>query len=340
MPNDEEQMAADQGLDVSGGTAGGAAAQEGSDQGVGVSGSEGPTSLDQAFRMLNQGNQGGAESAVESSGQDSQQQPASEQADDGGSGGSATASGGTAEQPAQVPQNQQSASAAAQQRQQQQQAAVTSQTMKKTLQQQAIQMAVDEAREHNVKLLTLNDLYQRDENTGQVTFINPDDERRPFSSRIEAQQFVDSFNRSVNDEIGAYARELYDQLLDAQSDVFDIVDFAQTYNSMSPQEQQTFEALLAPYEQKNELGQIVFPGADFEMLHRQALNLVAMSNASRAQQRTQQQRQQQQVPAQHRPATDMKSSGGTASAEQKPPRNLGEALRRVNEEKRSQKGSK
>lgn len=338
MANEQQEpLAPDQGLDVSqGGATTSDGAPQGSDQGVSVSSPQQPANLDEAFRMLRQSDGGGAESQVS--------EPEESVADGNGNGDNATSGGSPATQPGDAGNNgsvngtQGQGAAGYTASTSNQQPPVTVNSIRTVLQDQAIRMTQAEFEKQGAKPISINDLYQRDERTGRVTFTNPDDPDRPFASRADAQDFVNAWNQQIDDEKRAYAREVYKQLQDQQADVIKLIEFSDTYRQMSPQVQRTFEALLQPYQTTNAQGQIVFPGADFRRLHQQALNLVQLDAA-----RGQQASQPQQPPAQnqhHTPAIDIKSGSSSSKKDQAPPTTLAEAMRRVSEEKRRMREKK
>lgn len=349
--DDQEAMAPNQGVASQEGTGvlpEGSPALEGngSDEtgaGVSVSDTQNPASLDEAFRMLRQGDGAGASQDV--------QEPGTEGNAGSGAGEDANAGGSTAPQqepqeavsPGQgaAPQGQPSQGGAGQAPVQQQQPTVSANDIRVILQNQAVNMTRKEFSDRDIRHITINDLYKNDEQTGRVTFINPDDPNRPFSSRMEAQDFVNAWNQQIDDEMRAYATEVYKQLQDDEADVIRLVEFNPTYQAMPPVVQQTFEALLQPYQTTNSQGQIVFPGADFNRLHQQAINIVQL-NAARGRQAQQSQAPQAQSQP-HTPAVDLKSGSSGAKKNDRPPRTLGEAMQRVNEEKkalRQKKGKK
>ena len=318
----QESMAPDQGLDVPAGN--GAAADGGvqdSSQGVPVSNTGNPSSLDEAFRMLRSDNGAGTDSDVSESGTEDNIEDGSRSNED--AGGSAapepTTAGDQGNQPATQNQSQPGRPA-------QQAPAVDANSIRVILQNEAVKMTRSEFDKQGAKPITINDLYQRDEQTGRVSFT---------------QDFVNAWNQQINDEMRSYANEVYRQLEQEQADVIRLVEFNDTYQKMPPVVQQTFEALLQPYQTTNAQGQIVFPGADFNRLHQQAINIVQL-NAARGQQV--QQQAQAQAPSQpHAPAVDLKSGSSSTKKDQRPPRTLGEAMQRVNEEKkaaRQKKGKK
>ena len=120
------------------------------------------------------------------------------------------------------------------------------QTIAKSVTQQAAMAANEKFKELGIEQVTINHLYQRDDR-GRVTFQNPDDPDRPFTSRAEAQQWVDAYNSQVKQQWTQYAREMQQQFVNDTLPAVRLMQFAPVYDSMDAMHQQVFDQLIEPY---------------------------------------------------------------------------------------------
>ena len=77
----------------------------------------------------------------------------------------------------------------------------------------------------------MNDLYERTSD-GRVIYHNPDDPNRPFSSRMEAQSWIDSFNGQVRNELKRRALEIRNEDAGSILPSLRLMDFAPSYDAM------------------------------------------------------------------------------------------------------------
>lgn len=208
------------------------------------------------------------------------------------------------------------------------------------LQQQAQALTASQMKEHGYRTIDLSELYEQDERTGRVTFRNPDDPERPFASRVEAQQFVDTFNSQIEREIQRRNVDNFQDLVQENQDVINLIAFNPTYEAMDETVRMYFEALIEPYQQTRPDGTIVFPGVDFQQMARQAQNIALLNARAQGQQQAQKQAQAAPASAQSKgPALDLKGTGST-KADNPEPRNIGEALKMINEKRAADRKSK
>ena len=120
-------------------------------------------------------------------------------------------------------------------------------TIAKSVTQQAAIAANEKFKDLGIEQVTINHLYQRDDR-GRVTFQNPDDPDRPFTSRAEAQQWVDAYNSQVKQQWTQYAREMQRQFANDTLPAVRLMQFAPVYDSMDAMHKQVFEQLVEPYE--------------------------------------------------------------------------------------------
>lgn len=273
------------------------------------------------------------------------QQPASGEANDTGStgsiGGYSVGSGDSNEgssEPAGVPEQTPQPTA------QQVDVKAAKTNFLKQIQQQAVKEITDEFKEKGIKKYNIGMLYQRDENTGAVTFVNPDDERRPFQSRHEAQQWVDSINTEIDNEYRRMAMERQGKLIEENQPRLAFIDFIPTYNTLNQSEKAIFEQLVQPYAiQQN--GQVLGFNCNLNTAYQQAKTIVASfaQQPSANQQTAQPAAKSQSKPSQ--PGTTPALDANTNSAGQDPavdqaPKNLNDALRKVNAANRAKKGQR
>ncbi len=138
---------------------------------------------------------------------------------------------------------------------------------------QAQQTAAKEARDSNVQLITLDQLYQRDERDGIVTFQNPDNPNRPFQTRQEAQAWVDSYNKQLVDTFKRRTREYEQQIARQYEPTYRLLQFAPTFDKMSKLEQEIFDDLVEPYGIADQNGDLIGYSCNLDSMHKQAVKL-------------------------------------------------------------------
>ena len=178
--------------------------------------------------------------------------------------------------------------------------------------------------DNNVKMMDIGELYSRRDD-GTVVFNNPDDPHRPFQSRAEAQQWIDSMNAQItaayNKEVAKEQQELYKNVEPSVR----LLQFAPVYDAMDQVTREVFEELIEPYAIIGANNEPIGFSCNLETMGRQAVRL-----ASRFGSAPQQQAQPVQQAAE--PAMDIKASpSGTGTAE---PRDINEAMRMLNEQRR------
>lgn len=198
----------------------------------------------------------------------------------------------------------------------------------KSIQQEARAQVQKMFADAGVRLMDISDLYERDDGSGRVSFRNPDDPGRPFGSRYEAQQWVDSMNKQINSrfrqEIGKKQQEIAQQMLP----VFALVDFAPQWQQMSKDEQDVFDAIIEPYAITGRDGKTIGFNCNLQAAARQAAAICQKFNSRQpqgfqqaAQQAPQKKQRQQQASM---PALDAKTGNGTGDVDE--PKTLEEAM--------------
>lgn len=120
----------------------------------------------------------------------------------------------------------------------------------------AVAQARRKFQEDGIREFTMNDIYERMQD-GRVVYRNPDDPNRPFANRMEAQQWIDSFNKQVQKELIRTATEIRDKNAKAVMPALKLLQFAPTYDSMDPKVKEVFDDLIEDYEVKNRAGKVV-----------------------------------------------------------------------------------
>lgn len=192
---------------------------------------------------------------------------------------------------------------------------------------QAQQTAAKEARDSNVQLITLDQLYQRDERDGVVTFQNPDNPNRPFQTRQEAQAWVDSYNKQLVDTFKRRTREYEQQIARQYEPTYRLLQFAPTFDKMSKLEQEIFDDLVEPYGIADSNGDLIGYSCNLDSMHKQAVKLAKRfeSQAPKDEQNNVKQ-----------PSVRMPKGGssGTQSTSSAQPKDIQEAMKMYHEQMR------
>lgn len=203
---------------------------------------------------------------------------------------------------------------------------------------QAAMAANQKFEEAGLSKITLSSLYNRDENTGRVTFVNPDNPDRPFESRSEAQAWVDSYNKEIEAEWVNYANEMQKKFAQDTLPAARLIQFAPVYDKMDDQTKQVFDTIIEPYSVKDSSGMVIGYSCDLSAAHDQARKLVGVfgsSSGNISQSNTES--QQPAVPASGGPALDAVTSGTGTASESDEPKNLQEAFKLLNKQKKEKK---
>lgn len=174
----------------------------------------------------------------------------------------------------------------------------------------ARQQAAREFSDNGIRHFSMKDLYRRDDN-GNVTFINPDDQHRPFSSRMEAQQWIDSMNKEIDNEMRKRSRAIAGDIQKAAAPALRLLKFAPTYDAMPNGTKRLFDDLIEDYEVKNSKGQVVGYSCDLDKMAKKAERISAKYNHT-SQERKSSGKVMKSGP-QKSPALDAKSHGTAAT---------------------------
>lgn len=196
---------------------------------------------------------------------------------------------------------------------------------------QAVQNVVARFKENGIRTWDIADLYDKDEQTGRVTFKNPDDEQRPFQSRKEAQDFVDAMNKQINNKFQSEIRAEQAKLLEEAKPSLSILDFVPVYQSMTEIERQVFDDLIGPYAIRDANNNIQGFNVDLAAAASQAK---AIASRFATQQQPQQQAATKEAKKEQAtsPATDMATGTGEVGTDE--PKDLSEAFALLNKQKK------
>ena len=201
------------------------------------------------------------------------------------------------------------------------------------IQQAAMQQAVAEYQRDGIRPITMNDLYKRDQSTGRVTYINPDDSSRPFSSRMEAQQWIDSFNSQLRQEIQTRARAVSRELSKQMAPARRLLAFAPTFDAMDAQTREVFDDLVEGFEVRNQQGDVVGYTCDLNRMAEQARRMAEKYGRKSGGNGGTTRREEQR-----KPAEDLRSHGSASARRKDPnrePRDLNEAFEIMRERRRA-----
>ena len=203
------------------------------------------------------------------------------------------------------------------------------------LNQQAVREAREMFRKEGIREFTMDDVYQRTQD-GRVVYRNPDDPNRPFSSRMEAQQWIDSFNKQVQDALVKQATEIRDKNAKAAMPALRLLQFAPVYDVMDPSIREVFDDLIEDYEIRNRAGKVIGYSCDLEKMAMKASRLATKYN-HHSQSKGKSGTVKKPGP-QKSPAMDTKARGSAASASvEGEPKTMEEAMKRLREMNRSKK---
>lgn len=201
--------------------------------------------------------------------------------------------------------------------------------MLKDVQQEARRRIAEKFSKAGVRPMDISDLYERDENTGRVTFRNPDDPDRPFASRYEADQWCDSINKQIN---AKFRQEVANEIQKLTKDLaprLNLLDFAPQWQQMSDEEKEMFDVLIEPYAIVDEnSGDVIGFNCNLQAAARQATAICQKFNSRQSQgfqqaaQQAPQRKQRQQQPSM--PAFDAKTGNGAGDDDE--PKTLEEAM--------------
>lgn len=203
------------------------------------------------------------------------------------------------------------------------------------LQRSSMAQAREQFRKNGIREFTMNDLYERSQD-GRVIYHNPDDPNRPFSNRIEAQQWIDSFNGQVKQELQRVASEIMENDAKAAMPAIRLLRFAPTYDAMDAKTREIFDDLIEDYELKNRKGAVIGYNCDLERMAARAQKMATKYNTTPR--KSGGSATMKKKGPQKQPSMDIRSHGsGSSKKADREPSTLGEAMRLWNEQNRAKK---
>lgn len=197
------------------------------------------------------------------------------------------------------------------------------------VQQQALSDVRQEFKNNGIEYCSIDQLWKKDEQTGRVTFQNPDDPRNPFTSRAEAQAWVDAFNKQIDSRFRQEVNKKQQELMGNTAPTLRLINFAPKYQAMSQDEKDIMDDLLDGYGVKDRSGRIVGYNVDLDAVAAQAKR-IAKRMAPRAPETL------PEAPKSSGPAMDMPTGQGTRN-DTKEPKTIGEALKMYDSQKKGRK---
>ena len=143
----------------------------------------------------------------------------------------------------------------------------------------AVAQARQQFKKDGIREFTMDDVCERQQD-GRVIYRNPDDPNRPFANRMEAQQWIDSFNKQVHEALYSKAVEIRDKNAKAAMPALRLLQFAPVYDVMDPAIREVFDDLISDYEVKNRAGKVVGYSCDLERMAMKASRLAKKYNTS------------------------------------------------------------
>ena len=193
----------------------------------------------------------------------------------------------------------------------------------------AVAQARQQFQKDGIREFTMDDIYDRQQD-GRVIYRNPDDPNRPFANRMEAQQWIDSFNKQVQSALIKTATEIRDKNAKAAMPALRLLQFAPVYDVMDPAIREVFDDLIEDYEVKNRAGKVVGYSCDLEKMAMKAARLAKKYNNSPR--KTKVNGKVRKSGPQKSPALDTRSHGTAAGSKgDSEPQTMEEAMKRLRE---------
>lgn len=280
-----------------------------------------PTSLNEALRMLRQHDGEAPEEAMEDQGAGTELEPAGDAAGDAGLEAGNQPGADEAEEDYALPDLGDTAARGPAVDYTESDLDSVRQTLINGAQQMAAQDVNREFEEQGWQRFGMNDITERDEQTGRVRFKNPEDPNRDFSSRMEAQQWLDAYDKFFMQEWENAVKDKTNELLKETLPAMRMMEFAPKYSSMSKTEQDVFESLVEGSEIKDSTGMVIGYDTDLDQAYARAVSIAKRFGS------TQSSAPAAQKAAPSGPVMDLPSSGSSTAPKSEAPKNLNEALK-------------
>jgi len=195
----------------------------------------------------------------------------------------------------------------------------------KDIRQLVIQTKRKEWNDKGYKPFSVQDLARRDERTGRIYYVNPDDGQQEWErpgyagiDREKATAWVNSFNQELNNKWKQECSEAERNYVQQAMPLFRLAAFAPTYQSMSQAERDVIDELTEPYAIRNNRGDVIGFNCDLDQMARSAKAIASRwGNAAPAQQNNVRQ-----------PVTDARggAGGNTKTNTNRVPKDLNDAF--------------
>ena len=196
----------------------------------------------------------------------------------------------------------------------------------KGIQQAAIAQVNNAYHKQGIRKFSVGDLIER-KSDGTVVFHNPENPNRPFASRMEAQQWVDSVNKDIDASFRREAGKAYQELMRQNESSIRLLKFAPKYNALSPEEQELFDDMVEDYGVYQD-GEVIGYSCDLDRVLTQVKRVMARMQPKVAKQKP----AAKQASKPRQPSMDMRGRGtGSNTAKREEPKNLAEAMKMYNE---------
>ena len=199
----------------------------------------------------------------------------------------------------------------------------------------AVAQARKQFQKDGIREFTMDDVYERQQD-GRVVYRNPDDPNRPFANRMEAQQWIDSFNKQVQAALIQTATQIRDKNAKAAMPALRLLQFAPVYDVLDPAIREVFDDLISDYEVKNRSGKVVGYNCDLEKMAMKASRLAKKYNNSSR--KAGGSGKVKKSGPQKSPALDARTHGtASGSKGDDEPKTMEEAMKRLREMNRSKR---
>lgn len=206
---------------------------------------------------------------------------------------------------------------------------LASQGIVNSVNQVALSRARQQFEKEGIREFNMGDLYERTQD-GRVVYRNPDDPNRPFSNRMEAQQWIDSFNKQVQQSLIEEAKKHRKEALKSAAPMLRLMEFAPVYDQMDPDVRAILDDLIEDYEVKVSNGKVIGYSCDLNKMAAKAYKLAEKyTHTSHAGKKK---GTMKKSGAQKRPAVDIRSSGSSRSGSMdSEPQTMEQAFARLRE---------
>lgn len=204
------------------------------------------------------------------------------------------------------------------------------------IQQDAINAVRKEFNDNGIKPVSIEDLYSRDEQSGRVTFKNPDDPTRDFASRAEAQQWCDAFNKQINMRFRQDVNKKQQELVAQSAPVIRLIEFAPKFEALDQVTKDILDDLIEPYSIYDNRGDVIGFNVNLDSALAQAQKIAKRFNKAPEPQSSEDSKEAKGDGKQaSRPAVNLPTGSGQSKDETEP-KSLGEAIKmydKMNREK-------